>query len=624
MKIEKNIKKNVQKFSPVCVKIKKSSFCEEKQIFYQKFSKKSQISVGITADLYKQPKNNRSISNFSIDYLNASKNSHKTSVIRISNNNFRFEVKPLIEKIVYSNSLNAQKKPRTENSSPKLKKNPKIVTKVGYKEALKYQDWVMIAKPEIEQKWKNIINESNGLKPAVFNNISYKFFIGKGNNSALIKKLVLLRPWWVVTDNALEANFIWTQWIEKNIIYELPLGTAIIHSVDKNNLLSLKCQVPVKMNEVYRQVDLHDLGFFKIRNSTSYTALNIREILPIQQKLYNKLEFNECLTNKKGLFKSLKKYYDKIGLDIFKVHPVTFHIKTLEKNSNFSQFLKNFTKFEKKKKTVWIIKPGENTNRGTGIHLFNSITEIKHFLKTNVENSQTSKSFIIQKYIERPFLINNRKFDIRCFSLITSINGIVQGYFYTDGYIRTSSFEYSLKDINNNFIHLTNDAIQKHSENYGQYEDNNKMSYKEFQRYLDHFFEKKISFFFSILPQIKNIVKETIQAVFLKIDSNKRLNCMEILGYDFMLDKDLKPWIIEVNTNPCLELSSSYLGYLIPAMVDNVFRITLDCLFPGTCNAKNSFDPVHENRFDLIFHELVDGQKVKERIKACSVDSKAV
>ena len=59
-------------------------------------------------------------------------------------------------------------------------------------------------------------------------------------------------------------------------------------------------------------------------------------------------------------------------------------------------------------------------------------------------------------------------------------------------------------------------------------------------------------------------------------------------------------------------------------MVDNVFRITLDCLFPGTCNAKNSFDPVHENRFDLIFHELVDGQKVKERIKACSVDSKAV
>ena len=138
-------------------------------------------------------------------------------------------------------------------------------------------------------------------------------------------------------------------------------------------------------------------------------------------------------------------------------------------------------------------------------------------------------------------MINNRKFDIRCFSLITSINGIVQGYFYTDGYIRTSSFEYSLKDINNNFIHLTNDAIQKHSENYGQYEDNNKMSYKEFQRYLDHYFEKKISFFFSILPQIKNIVKETIQAVFLKIDSNKRLNCMEILGYDFMLDKDLKP-----------------------------------------------------------------------------------
>lgn len=52
----------------------------------------------------------------------------------------------------------------------------------------------------------------------------------------------------------------------------------------------------------------------------------------------------------------------------------------------------------------------------------------------------------------------------------------------------------------------------------------------------------------------------------------RRQCTFEIFGYDFMLDEDLHPWLIEVNTNPCLELSSPYLGKLIPAMVDNALK----------------------------------------------------
>ena len=68
------------------------------------------------------------------------------------------------------------------------------------------------------------------------------------------------------------------------------------------------------------------------------------------------------------------------------------------------------------------------------------------------------------------------------------------------------------------------------------------MSYKDFQRYLDSYHsDKKINFFGNILPKIVGIVKDVIKAVFLKIDKNKRLHCMEIFGYDFMLDNKLKP-----------------------------------------------------------------------------------
>jgi len=71
------------------------------------------------------------------------------------------------------------------------------------------------------------------------------------------------------------------------------------------------------------------------------------------------------------------------------------------------------------------------------------------------------KTYIIQKYIQNPLLINKRKFDIRVFGLFTTINGCQKGYYFQDGYLRTTSKEYTSKNINNRFIHLTNDAIQK-------------------------------------------------------------------------------------------------------------------------------------------------------------------
>ncbi len=47
-----------------------------------------------------------------------------------------------------------------------------------------------------------------------------------------------------------------------------------------------------------------------------------------------------------------------------------------------------------------------------------------------------------------------------------------------------------------------------------------------------------------------------------------------------MICEDLKPWLIEVNTNPCLEESSSLLKQLVPRMLDDAFKLTLDVLFP--------------------------------------------
>ncbi len=90
-----------------------------------------------------------------------------------------------------------------------------------------------------------------------------------------------------------------------------------------------------------------------------------------------------------------------------------------------------------------------------------TLSEIRSLLGQKCGNGRT---LIIQKYMENPFLYNKRKFDIRCYILITCVNGLVKGYWYQEGYVRTTSKEYTLKNLDNKLIHLTNDAIQKKGE----------------------------------------------------------------------------------------------------------------------------------------------------------------
>lgn len=81
-----------------------------------------------------------------------------------------------------------------------------------------------------------------------------------------------------------------------------------------------------------------------------------------------------------------------------------------------------------------------------------------------------------------------------------------------------------------------------------------------------------------------------------------------------MLDEDLKPWVIEVNTNPCLELSSPYLARLIPAMIENTMKICVDPLFPPPpvpIQKRHQIPDALENKFELVFNERDDAAELK-------------
>lgn len=106
------------------------------------------------------------------------------------------------------------------------------------------------------------------------------------------------------------------------------------------------------------------------------------------------------------------------------------------------------------------------------------------------------------------------------------------------------------------------------------------------------------------------------------MDPQRRWHSFEVFGYDFMLDEDLKVYLIECNTNPCLELSCPLLARIIPAMLDSAFKIALDPLFPlpqeQTALKKNANtlpETLPLNKFELVFDERLEGKQLREMMK---------
>lgn len=53
-----------------------------------------------------------------------------------------------------------------------------------------------------------------------------------------------------------------------------------------------------------------------------------------------------------------------------------------------------------------------------------------------------------------------------------------------------------------------------------------------------------------MLPRIKDLVIDCFLAGMPTLNPNKRDNCFELMGFDFLIDEDFRVWLIEVNTNP--------------------------------------------------------------------------
>ena len=232
-------------------------------------------------------------------------------------------------------------------------------------------------------------------------------------------------------------------------------------------------------------------------------------------------------------------------------------------------------------------------SKNTNISPKNKNKDTFEFNTEQAYHKYRSNIIIIQKYIERPLLYFDRKFDIRIWVLLTHDFKV---YMFNEGHLKCCSVKYNL-NINDNFSHLTNYSFQKYNNNFGKYEKGNEVSFDDLQYNIKVNYNNCVDFKNEIIPKIKNIIKFVFQSVKSKINGLNRNYTFEIYGFDFMLDYKFNPFLIEVNLNPGLEESSPLIKMLVPRMLDDALRLTVDKEFNTVYNFKGVERNSRDNNF---------------------------
>ncbi|KAJ3305452.1 Tubulin polyglutamylase ttll4 [Kappamyces sp. JEL0829] len=248
---------------------------------------------------------------------------------------------------------------------------------------------------------------------------------------------------------------------------------------------------------------------------------------------------------------------------------------------------------------AWILKPPASA-RGIGIRVITKPTSLP----------KKRKESICSRYIANPLLIDNRKFDLRIYVLVTGFEPL-RIYVYQHGLARFASEPYSKlsssKKSSYRYSHLTNYSINK--KNIKPDDDSahtafgpespfhmkdNKWSLETLRDY----FKKSGMDFGPVQAQVNSIIVKAIMSVQTQNVSGSRTyktGCFELFGFDILLDASLKAWLMEVNISPALKGSCDMDYKLKSGLIVDLFNlvgITTEAIEQCRNHIKKGSDPV--------------------------------
>ncbi|XP_068059523.1 tubulin polyglutamylase TTLL13-like isoform X2 [Anomalospiza imberbis] len=222
-----------------------------------------------------------------------------------------------------------------------------------------------------------------------------------------------------------------------------------------------------------------------------------------------------------------------------------------------------------RKARTFICKP-DNSCQGRGIFITHHPEEIKH-----------GERMICQQYISEPFLIDGFKFDMRIYVLVTSCDPL-KIFLYKEGLARFATIRYidrSTRNLGDICMHLTNYAINKHNENFVKDDVvGSKRKLSTLNAWMaEHSYDTS-----KLWADIDDIVIKTLISAhpvlkhhYQSCFSNHTTGCacFEILGFDILLDRRLKPWLLEVNHSPSFNTDSQLDHEVKDALLCDTFNL---------------------------------------------------
>ncbi|XP_075359395.1 tubulin polyglutamylase TTLL5 isoform X2 [Mycteria americana] len=298
------------------------------------------------------------------------------------------------------------------------------------------------------------------------------------------------------------------------------------------------------------------------------------------------------LTRKDRLYKNVSRMQLAHGFKTFHILPQTFILPT-----EYQDFCNTYSK----DRGPWIVKPVASS-RGRGVYLINNPNQI--VLEDNI---------LVSRYISNPLLIDDFKFDVRLYVLVTSYDPLVI-YLYEEGLARFATVRYdqASKNIKNQFMHLTNYSVNKKSGDYVSCDDpevedyGNKWSMSAMLRYLKQEGRDTAA----LMANVEDLIIKTVVSAELAIATacktflSHRGSCFELYGFDVLIDDTLKPWLLEVNLSPSLACDAPLDLKIKASMLSDMFTLVgFVCQDPGQRSSRaiyHSSESVRRNPYQKL------------------------
>ncbi|KAK5879728.1 hypothetical protein CesoFtcFv8_022821 [Champsocephalus esox] len=240
------------------------------------------------------------------------------------------------------------------------------------------------------------------------------------------------------------------------------------------------------------------------------------------------------ITRKDCLARNLRRMRTTFGSSLYDFSPTAFILP-----NDYTRFLSEYNKMTRGPLAYWICKPVD-LSRGRGIFIFEDMRELVYDCPV-----------IVQRYISNPLLISGYKFDLRIYVCVKSFHPLTV-YIHQEGLVRFATEKYNLSSLHNLYAHLTNISINKFSPFYKSEKERVGRGCKWTMSKFRHFLQSQDINELLLWQRINNIVTLTLLTIAPTVPSCP--NCVELLGFDILIDAEFKPWLLEVNYSPALTL----------------------------------------------------------------------